>query len=211
MTHEKPAQDLAMIFDLGGVLIDWNPLNLYNTLFAGRDAERDHFLCVVCPPAWNAQQDAGRPFHKAIEERIQMYPEYAEQIEAYFSCWEEMISGEIKGSVDILAELRDLGYPLYALSNWAAETFDLVREQFEFLNWFDHMVISGKVGMVKPDPGIFEYLLQLIGRKAQDCLFIDDTEENIAAAQRLGFQTIHFKSSEQLADALRKRGVLTSM
>jgi len=198
----------AFIFDLGGVLIDWNPLNLYTPMFEGRDAERDYFMSVVCPQEWNAQQDAGRPFPEAIEVRMQEFPEYAPYIEAYFSRWEEMITGEITGTVKILAALKDMGYPLYALSNWGSETYDMVHEQFEFLSWFQDRVISGKVKMVKPDPEIFEYLLKRIQREAQDCLFIDDTEENIVVAKRLGFETIHFVSPEQLENELCQRGLI---
>lgn len=200
----------AVVFDLGGVLIDWNPRHLFEKMFNGNEAEMDYFLTVVCPLEWNEEQDAGRPFAEAIAERSEMYPQYAPYIHAYHGRWIETIRGEMLDTVAVLAELRDGGYPLYALSNWSAETFPLVKSRFEFLSWFDEIVISGQVKMAKPETAIFEYLLQRISREAEDCLFIDDNERNILAATRFGFQTIHFSTADHLRSELRERSLISS-
>jgi len=199
--NKKP----AIIFDIGGVLVDWNPTYLYRQMFEEDEAELDYFLTVVCSPEWNAKQDAGHSFSEAIAERIKIFPEYTPYIRAYYTRWEEMVKGEITSTVNILSALRDKGYHLYALSNWSAETYPLIYRRFEFLNWFDEVVISGQVKMAKPDPAIFKLLLRRINRQAQQCLFIDDSEQNILAASRLGFQTIHFSSSGRLYSDLCDR------
>jgi len=167
-------------------------------MFNGNEGQMDYFLAVVCPLEWNEEQDAGRPFSEAIAERSELFPQYEPYIRAYRGRWIEMIRGDLSDTVKILAALRDDGLPLYALSNWSAETFPLVKSRFEFLGWFDEIIISGHVKMAKPDPAIFELLLQRINRKADQCLFIDDNERNILAADKLGFQTIHFTSADNL-------------
>lgn len=204
----QPDQRPTIVFDFGGVLMDWDPRNLFKDMFNGDEAEMEYFLQVVCSQEWNRNQDAGYPFAKAIAERIERYPAYKPYIQAYHDRWIEMISGPIHGTVEILIKLRDAGHHLCALSNWSADTFPLVHERFEFLSWFDEVVISGSEKMIKPDPGIYKRLLSRINQEAQDCLFIDDVEDNILAAKRLGFQTIHFTSPECLAQELRDRKLL---
>ena len=208
MTDKSLNQKLTFVFDIGNVLIDWNPNYLYRKMFDGNQAEIDAFLREVCTVEWNAKQDTGYPIARAVEERVRLFPEYEEPIRAFYGRWDEMIKGEISGTVEILADLRDRGYPLYALSNWSAETFVLVREQFDFFDWFEDMVISGEVGLIKPDLPIFELLLQRVGRPAEACLFIDDHLPNIETARSMGFQTVHFKSPEGLREVLRERGVV---
>lgn len=198
----------TIVFDLGAVLIDWDRRHLYRKLFNGRTDELNYFLDHVCTLAWNAEMDAGRPFADAVAAKITEFPEYESYITAYHARWSEMIVGPISGTVEIFAELRQAGYPMAALSNWSAETFPIVQPQFEFLSWFDEVVVSGDLKLIKPDPAIYHILLDRIGRNAGDCVFIDDSLANIVAAQQLGFQAIHFHSPTQLRQDLAKMGVL---
>jgi 2-haloacid dehalogenase len=204
----QPDKQPTIVFDFGGVLMDWDPRYLFKDMFNDNEIEMEYFLQVVCSQEWNRNQDAGYPFAKAIEERIELYPAYKPYIQAYHDRWIEMISGPIPGTVEILTTLRKAGYHLCALSNWSADTFPLVHERFEFLSWFDEVVISGSEKMIKPDPGIYKLLLSRINREAHQCLFIDDVEANILAASHLGFQTIHFTSPGGLRDALGEMGLL---
>jgi 2-haloacid dehalogenase len=201
----------AIIFDLGGVLIDWNPRYLYRRLFRGDETAVEKFLTEICSPEWNAKQDAGRPFSEAIEELFTRYPEQEALILAWVDYWPEMMGGAIELTVEILAELKERGYPLFALSNWSAETFPHARERFEFLSWFDTVVVSGEVKLVKPDRRIFELLLEKIGWQASQCVFIDDAEKNVSVARQLGFQTIHFQSAELLRSELCRLGLLSDL
>lgn len=187
-------KQLAIIFDLGGVLIDWNPEHLYRNIFKDDEQKMKYFLSEVCSSEWNARQDKGYSFSKATEERIKKFPEFESYIRAYFSRWEETVKGEIPGTVKILSDLRDAGYYLCALTNWSAETYPLVTDRFEFLNWFDEVIVSGREKIAKPDPAIYKLLLERINREAQQCLFIDDSEKNVTAAKQLGFQAIHYSS-----------------
>ncbi len=198
----------TIVFDLGAVLIDWDRRHLYEKMFNGRTAELDYFLDNVCTLAWNAEMDAGRPFVEAVAAKIAEFPQYESYITAYHSRWEEMTVGPISGTVEIFAELRRAGYPTAALSNWSAETFPLVQPRFEFLNWFDEIVLSGEFKVNKPDPAIYHFLLERINREPQDCVFIDDSLPNITSARQLGFQAIHFQSPEQLRSDLLNLGIL---
>jgi 2-haloacid dehalogenase len=200
---EKP----AIIFDVGGVLVDWKREHLYEKMFAGDKEGMKYFLDEVCSLEWNAIMDTGYPYAKAIEERVEQYPVYEKYICAYWTRWEEMITGVIRGTVDILASLREQGYTLAVLSNWSSETHARVYKQFEFLHWFDEVIISAEVGLIKPDPAIFDLLLGRLGRQAGECIFIDDTRTNVQAAQLHGLQAIHFSSPEQLRAELAERGV----
>jgi 2-haloacid dehalogenase len=197
----------TIIFDLGGVLIDWNPQHLFRKIFPDQE-EMDFFLREVCSLEWNAQIDRGYPFKVAIAELTAEHPEYTDQINAYFDRWDEMISGSFPETVKILKEIKDAGYPLVGLSNWSGETLPRVAHQFEFLNWFDPLVLSGEVEMVKPDPDIYHYLLKEINREPGECIFIDDSEVNIQTAEKLGFEGIHFSSPQQLRDRLNQLGIL---
>lgn len=197
----------TIVFDLGGVLLDWNPRYLYQKIFSDQD-ELDYFLQEICSLEWNAQMDVDKSFLDATDDLVLKYPEYETQIRAYFPRWEEMIGGEIPGTVDILRELKGNGYPLAALSNWSSETFPRVKDQYEFLNWFSPLVISGYIGYIKPDPEPFQILLHELGQDAEDCLFIDDMEDNIREARRQGFEVIHFTSPEKLRQELDKREYL---
>lgn len=199
---------LVIIFDIGGVLVDWNPRHLYRKMFNGDEAKVEHFLSEVCTFDWNAQMDRGYPLAKAIEERAAQFPEYEAEIRAYQSRWEEMIGGDFPGTVEIVAALRGQGYPLFLLSNWFVETYPLIYKRFEFLHWFEDVILSGAVKAAKPDPEIYHATLERVQREAGDCLFIDDSEGNIRAARELGFQTILFTSPEQLRAELSGRGLV---
>lgn len=192
----------VFVFDFGNVLIDWDPRYLYRKLFGSDLQAMENFLREVRFFEWNLEQDAGRPFKEAVAEMCDRFPQYCELIRAYDQRYEESLGGPIWPTVEILRELKDAGYPLYALSNWPAEKYHQVRHKFPFFDWFDDIVISGEVRLAKPDARIFELLLTRIGRPAGECLFIDDSPKNIAVAQSLGFQTIHFQSSEQLRQEL---------
>jgi 2-haloacid dehalogenase len=198
----------AVVFDLGGVLIDWNPRHLYRKMFNGDDEAMERFLSEICTPEWNARQDGGRPFATAIEELIARHPEQAGLISAFFDRWPEMIAGAIEQTVEILAELKGAGHEIYALSNWSAETFPHARKRFEFLGWFDFTLISGEIGLAKPNREVFDFLLKKAGRRAEECVFIDDSPANTAAARELGFDVIQFRSPRQLRDELMNRGIL---
>ncbi len=198
----------AIVFDFGGVLLHWDPRHVYRKRFSSAEA-MEAFLVEIGFAAWNLEQDRGRPFAVGVAELSRRFPQYADLIRAYHEHWEESIAGPISGTVALLAALKRAGYPLYGLSNWSAETFARIRPRYAFFDWFDAMVISGQVGLVKPDPAIFALLLGRVGRAAKECLFIDDGEDNIAAARALGFQTIRYETSEQLEVELCRRGVLT--
>jgi 2-haloacid dehalogenase len=198
----------AIIFDIGGVLLDWNPRYLYRKLFPNDEHGMEHFLAEIDFNGWNQQQDAGRPFSVAVAELCARYPQYCELIRAYDERFPESIQGAIHGTVDILRCLWMQGFPLFGLSNWPAEKFYLVRPTYEFLAWFQDIVISGEVGVAKPDPRIFQVLLEQVDRPAVECLLIDDSPTNVGAAQALGFQTVHFQSPAQLAAELARRGLM---
>lgn len=201
-------QGLALIFDFGGVLIDWDPLYLYIKLFNGDRQAAKRFLDRIGFQAWNLRQDAGRPFAEAVEALCAQFPQDCELIRAYDARWRESISGPIQDTVAILRDLKAQGYPLYGFSNWSVEKFNLVRHEFEFLDWFDEIILSGQVKLAKPDPRIFVLLLEKIGRKAPECLLVDDSMANIEAARGIGFRTIHFRSAGQLRTGLREMGIL---
>lgn len=187
----------VVVFDLGAVLIDWNPRHLYRKLFSD-EQEMEYFLSEVCSPAWNVRQDGGRSFAEAIGSLVDRYPKYRSMIKAYFERWDEMVPGAIEGTVAILSELKQHDFTLAALSNWSAETYPKAEQRFEFLTWFDEIVLSGRERHVKPQPEIYHILLHRLGCSPQDCIFIDDSTPNVEMAAQLGFSAIHFTTPEQL-------------
>ncbi len=197
-----PSPIKAIIFDFGGVLIDWSPHNLYKA-YLPDTAAIDAFLEEIDFYNWNAQQDKGRSFAEAVAIQSAKFPHRADLIKAYAENWINSITGINQGTVDLLYRLKEKGYPVYGLSNWATETFLQVKEQFAFLRDLDDVVLSGAVKMIKPDPEIFHYLLNRIPEDAGECLFIDDSLPNIEAAQSLGFQTAHFRSADGLEEKLK--------
>ncbi len=197
----------TIVFDLGGVLIDWKPSHLYEKIFSDLD-EMEYFLKEVCSLDWNSHMDVDKSFLDGIDELVPKFPQYEEQIRAYYLRWEEMIVGEFPGTVKILRELKEAGFPLAALSNWSSETFPRVKDQYEFLSWFNPLVISGYIGYKKPDPEPFQILLHELNLNAGDCIFIDDMEDNIQEARRQGFEAIQFSSPEQLRADLVDLGLI---
>lgn len=201
------ARSTTVVFDLGGVLVDWDPRHLYRGLFDDPD-EMESFLAEVTTAEWNAHQDAGRPWAEAIEILVAEHPERRELIEAFHRRWPEMLAGEIPGTVDVLADLRAAGVRLVALSNWSAETFPTARDRFEFLAWFEGIVISGEVGVTKPDPRIFEHLIERFEIEPAAALFIDDSSPNVDAARAFGFRAIQFTDATALRRELVRLGLL---
>ena len=207
MTDEKRNCPIV-VFDFGGVLLDWNPRHLYRKLFDGDEAAMESFLTEVGFSEWNHEQDKGRPFSEGIAVLSDQYPQHAALIAAFGERWEESIDGPITGSVEILEVLKQKDFPLFGLSNWSAETFHRIRPRYDFLYWFDGIVLSGEVGLAKPDPAIYRILLEQVDEPVDECLFIDDSEANVVAARELGFMTIHFASPQQLRMELSSRGLL---
>ncbi|MHC1776719.1 MAG: HAD family hydrolase [Lentimicrobium sp.] len=200
-------QKKAVIFDLGGVLIDWNPRYVYRKIF-DNEADTEWFLENICTSDWNLSIDAGKPFAEAVKELSVLNPEWVKQIEAFHLRWEEMLGGDIPESVQILKEIQNAGYPVLGLTNWSAETFPIAYDRFEFLQTFDGIVVSGAEKLIKPDPRIYNVLLDRYGLQPVECLFIDDNLHNVTAARDLGFDTIHYTSSGQLKDELQQREIL---
>jgi 2-haloacid dehalogenase len=198
----------VVVFDLGGVLVDWNPRYLYRTLFDGDDAAMERFLADVCTPAWNDEQDRGRPWSEACALLVRDHPDKRELIEAWPTRFDETMAGPIAGTVDILAELRERGVPLYALSNWSAETFPRALARFPFLHWFRGTVISGALRIAKPDAAIYRHLLDTYQLRAEDAVFIDDAPRNVAAAEALGMHAVRFTDPPTLRAALVDLGLL---
>ncbi len=187
----------AIIFDLGGVLLEWNPRHVYRRYFDNAE-EMEAFLSEIDFMKWNAQQDKGRPFAQGVTELSAQYPHRAELIRAYHVHWEDSVGGPIGGTVEIARRLKRQGWHLYALTNWSAETFPIARGKYDFLGLFDAIIVSGEVRLIKPDPAIFELTIEKTGAAASQCLLIDDSAENIAVAKRLGMQAILFRSAEAL-------------
>jgi len=198
-----------VLFDLGGVLIDWEPRRLYRKIFAD-EAAMEAFLGTVCTPAWNLELDRGRPFAEGVAELVARHPALRAEIEAYHARWIEMIGGPIAPTVALLEELDARARPLRALTNWSAETFPLVRHDpaYRFLDRFATIYVSGVLGMIKPEADIFHHVLDDVGLPPGRVLFIDDSAKNIEAADRLGFVTHRFATAEALAADLRNRRLL---
>ncbi len=197
-----------VVFDLGGVLIDWNPRYLYRELFAGDEPAMEQFLAEVCTPAWNERQDAGRTIAEAEAEAIARHPGHASLIRAYYAGFDRMLAGAIAGTVDLLRALKSRGVPLYALTNWSAETFPRARRRFDFLADFRGIVVSGEIGVIKPDQRIFEHLLAAFALDPAKTVFIDDSPKNVVGAQSAGLKALHFRSPTALAAELTALGLL---
>jgi 2-haloacid dehalogenase len=204
----EPKRD-CVVFDLGGVLIDWDPRHLYRKLFAEDEAAMEHFLATVCTHEWNRCQDAGRSFAEGARLLKAEHPDQAELIDAYAARFDEMMPGPIAGSVEILAKLKQRGTPLYALTNFSAETYPPTFARFEFLRWFDGILVSGDVKLIKPDPRIFELLVERFAIDPYRAVYIDDVAANVAAAQPFGIHAIQFTTPTALRAELVALGLLT--
>ena len=199
----------TVIFDLGGVLVDWNPEYLYIKIFNGDKNKMNWFLNTVCTTAWNMEQDAGRSFQDASQLLISTYPEYEKEICAFYERWEEMLKGEIEDTVLILNILKNLNkVKLYALTNWSAETFPIAKQRFKFLNQFEGIVVSGDEKTRKPYTKIYDIILDRYDLSPEKCLFIDDSLDNINAAKSLNINALHFKTPLQLKSDLIKLRLL---
>lgn len=197
----------TVIFDLGGVLIDWNPRYLYRKIFKTEE-EITWFLDNICTSEWNDQQDAGRTFAEATQELIKKHPEWKAPIIAWYERWEETISGPIHETVDILKYFKESQhYRLYALTNWSAESFPVAERKFEFLTWFEGIVVSGLEKTRKPFPEFYRILFNRFKVEPSTALFIDDNIHNIQGAKDVGLYTIHFQSPYQLKAELKNLGI----
>ena len=198
----------TIIFDLGGVLIDWNPEYVYLDVFNGDRKKMQWFFDNICTSDWNENQDAGYPMAKATEERIAMFPEWKKEIEMFYGRWVEMLGDSISGTVDILKKLIDSKqYKVVALTNWSAETFPIALKKFEFLHWFEGILVSGEENTRKPFDAIYHLTLTRFDIKAEHSIFIDDNLRNVEAANNLGINAIHFKSPKQLIQQLKNHNI----
>jgi 2-haloacid dehalogenase len=196
----------TIIFDFGGVLVDWDPKYVYQKLFD--EPEKMYwFLENICTNEWNLEQDRGRSLAEGTAILAAQFPEHDELIRAFYGRWKEMLGGEIRGTVEILLELKRK-YPVYGLTNWSAETFPVALERFDFFQVFDGIVVSGTERLVKPDKAIFQLILDRYQLKAESALFIDDNIKNIRAAEEMGFQAIQFEDPEKLRARLTQINIL---
>ncbi|WP_298709167.1 HAD family phosphatase [Chitinophaga sp.] len=199
----------SVIFDLGAVLVDWNPRYLYSKIFATPE-ETDHFLENICTSDWNEMQDEGRSLQDGTELLVSQHPAFEAEIRAFYGRWKEMLGGDIPGTVEILKELKESGqFKLYALTNWSSETFPIAIIEYPWLQWFDGIVVSGKEKMRKPQDAFYQLLVDRHGIDKSQAIFIDDNLRNVKAAEDFGIETIHFTSPEQLREALTSRGILS--
>lgn len=195
----------TIIFDLGGVLIDWNPRYVFHDNYFDSVERRDYFFQYICTSDWNEKQDEGYPIAKATEERIALFPDWEKEIRDYYGRWTEMLRGPIHETVDIFRELKqDPRLKFYALTNWSAETFPVALERFDFLQWFDGRVVSGEEKTRKPFPEFYRLLLDRYHVKPEEAILIDDSLRNVKAGELLGIQSIHFTNATALKDQLIK-------
>lgn len=203
---ERLATIKNIIFDIGNVLVRWDPRLLYRRVFAD-EVKAEWFLQNICTPKFNARIDAGLPYEKACSDLIQQYPEWEKEIRLYESGWADMFDGVIEENVGLLETLKEKGYPVYAISNWPGEKVEHARVLFPFFNWFNGMIISGVVKIRKPDLGIFQEFLRQFPVRPEESVFIDDLLVNCQAAETLGFRTHHYQSIEGLQNCLASFGV----
>jgi 2-haloacid dehalogenase len=198
---------MNVVFDIGNVLVHWEPRALYRKIFAGED-EVEWFIANVCTSDWNLEQDRGRSFAEAVREATARFPEHADAIAAYDLRWHETMPGPIDGTVGILEELRQRGTPLYAITNFNQDKFRETLERFSFLRTFRDIVVSGDERLLKPDPAIYRVLLERNGIDAAACVFIDDSEKNVRGAEAVGMKAIHFTTPQALRADLAGMGLL---
>jgi len=197
----------TVIFDLGNVLINWDPRHLYRKLFAEDVEAMEHFLATVCHPHWNEQQDAGRTWEEGIKEAVDLHPEQEMLIRAFRERWEEMLGGAISESVAVLDQLRKGGIRLFALTNWSHETFPIALQRYEFLSWFRGILVSGQERLIKPDPAIFRLLISRFDIDAVRAVFIDDNIRNVEGARHVGLHALHFTDAQRMRLDLRALGL----
>lgn len=193
----------AVVFDIGNVLVGWDPRNLYKNHFKNAD-ELNWFLDEVVNLTWHTNHDRGLSFTEGCENLAKKHPKYKKEIYLFHSHWRQTISGPIEGSISLLKKLSEQGVPLFAISNYSAEKFPELLEEFSFMDMFDDIVISGEVGFVKPEPEIFEIAMDQFGLKPQEAVFVDDRLENIAAGEAFGLLPYHFSTPEKLENQLKR-------
>jgi 2-haloacid dehalogenase len=198
----------TIIFDLGGVLIDWNPDYVFDKIFDD-PARKRFFYENICTSDWNEEQDAGRSLQEATDLLLAQHPEWETEIRAYYGRWQEMLGDAIIGTVEIFRELKAYGnHKIYALTNWSAETFPIALDTFEFLHWFDGIVVSGTEKTRKPFPQFYQILLERYDVLPEKAIFIDDNHRNVLAARALGIESIHFQSADALRAELGRLGTI---
>ena len=201
------ASPKTVIFDFGNVLLRWDPNLLYEKLIPEAE-ERNDFLTRICSPEWNAEQDRGRPWADGIALLVDQFPQHEHLIRPYYDRWHETLPGAIEGTVEILELLKAKGVPLYAITNFSVEKLDECKVRFPFLaNSFIDTVVSGDVRLLKPDPAIYHLLIERNNLVPQDCVFIDDSQANVDAANSVGINGIHFTTPERLLSDLRSYGL----
>lgn len=197
-----------IVFDLGGVLVDWNPDYVYRKIFKDDEQKMKWFYQNICTSEWNEEQDAGRTLAEGTELLVRKFPEHAENIKAFYGRWEEMLGGPIEGTVEILRQLKEeTDIKLYALTNWSHETFPIALNRYEFLQWFDGRLVSGEEKTRKPFKKIYELLIQKFSIDPAKSIYTDDNARNLIPAAELGFHTIHFQSPQQFKNELEKVGI----
>lgn len=198
----------TIIFDLGGVLLDWNPKYVFNESYFDSLEKRDHFFANICTSDWNEEQDAGRSIVEATEELVKKFPDWEQPIRDFYGRWTEMLRGPIPQTVEIFRQLKKSGkYKIYALTNWQTGLFDIALVRYNFLHWFDGRVVSGEEKTRKPFPEFYQRLLDRYNVLPGNALFIDDSSRNVNAAKEMGINAIHFTSPQQLKEELNKTGV----
>lgn len=198
----------TIIFDLGGVLIDWNPAYVFDKLIQDEE-KRKQFFAEICTSAWNEEQDAGRSLKEATQLLIDQHPEWQEYIEAYYGRWEEMLGGPIQETVEIFRQLKEKDkYKFYALTNWSAELFPIALNKYDFLHWFDGRLVSGEEKIRKPFPEIYQLIVDRFDINKEKAVFIDDNKRNAEAAEAFGIPTIRYENPAQLREELKKRKIL---
>ncbi len=190
-----------IIFDFGAVLVDWNPHYVYD-LYFGDPEKATWFIENICTAAWNKELDGGKPFSQGVAELSAQYPEWAPEIELYHRNWKKMMGGAIPGMYDLVADLKQAGYGIYGLTNWASETFYTIVNDYPVFSLLDGMVVSGDVRLLKPDAAIFNCLLDKYGLKAEESVFIDDNAENVDGAIAAGLSAIRFTGAAALREEL---------
>ena len=189
-----------IIFDFGGVLVDWNPRYLYKDHFQNEN-EMEHFLKNICTEEWNIEQDGGRTLSEGTILLQKKFPEFHSIIQLFYDKWEVMLKGDIAETVALLYKLKTK-YKIYGLTNWSAETISVAYKRFPFFKEFDGIVVSGEEKMIKPNPQIYHLLLDRYNLKAENTIFIDDNIHNIKAAEKIGLYAIYFENPSQLETRL---------
>lgn len=191
-----------IVFDFGGVLVDWNPHHLYDKYFGSRE-KAEWFLNNICLYSWNLQMDGGKPFAEGVAELQAEYPEWSEAIAIYHTRWIEMMNGEIEGMASVIRRLKMAGYGVYGLTNWSAETFPMVRDTYPVFQEFDGIVVSGEEHLLKPDAAIYKCLLERYALQVEESLFVDDNADNVVGARNVGMKAIQFTSAVELERELK--------